>query len=233
MSFLGIKVPHEITRLLSEVEIPGEKVSRDEMHVTLCYTGKGTPIEGLVKIIVAAYEVTSQTKPFTSRTTQVTSFPTNPDDGVPIIARVESNELHALRNALCASFERNEVPFSKKYREYIPHITLGYSTDPTVHADHAADKEIPPVEWGVGEIVLWGGDAGDDKLAVTFPLSMGLTREAVYRAAVKFVTHLGHGPDGKCAPTCPCHRPGRPGLDPASPEAAKMVADLLGPYVRP
>lgn len=212
MSLLAIRLPNEIARLLSEVEVPGEKVSREEMHITMLYLGKETPIEQLVRGILATFEVTSKTRPFTVRTSRVTAFPPNPDDGTPIICPIESPELHALRKAIVASFQRNKVEFSNKYPQYKPHVTLAYSPDPLVHADHGADRDFTPVEWGVGEIILWGGNSGDDGLTVTFPLSMQMTREAVYRSVVRLVTNLktAHDANGQCAVTCPCHTTGHP-----------------------
>jgi 2'-5' RNA ligase len=221
MAFLGIKVPNDIGRLLSEIEIPGEKVSRDTMHVTILYVGKETPIEQLVKVILAAYGVTSQTKPFTVETRRVSAFSPNPDDGVPIIALVESPALHNLKDALCAAFDASGVEYNKKYPVYRPHVTLGYTPDAGVFAEQVAEKDIVPgVEWGVGEMVLWGGDSGDEKLTVTFPFSMQMTREAVYRAVVRLVT--AHDENGHCQPTCPCHTQGHP-----PDEAQRVVARYL------
>jgi 2'-5' RNA ligase len=214
MSFLGIKVPHEITRLLSGIDIPGDKVSRDEMHITLLYVGKQTPIEHLVRVIMAAFRVTSQTQPFAVETRQVTSFSPNPDDGVPIIARIESPPLHDLRNALCRAFDAEKVEYSKKYPDYKPHVTLGYSQDDAVFSEMVADKDIPVVEWGVGEIVLWGGDSGDEKLTVTFPLSMNRAgvktasdwQKDAYRAIIRLSSALkAHDENGHCADECQCH----------------------------
>jgi 2'-5' RNA ligase len=218
MSFLGIRVPHEISRLLSAIEIPGEKVPRDEMHISLLYVGKQTPIEQLVKVIMAAFPVTSECTPFTVTTRRVTSFPTNPDDGVPIIAPIESATLHDLHSSLCKAFDDAKVEYSKKYPIYKPHVTLGYSKDPGVFAEMVADKDIvPAVEWGVGEIVLWGGDKGDDKLCVTFPFRLTDTDKAAsrgnaLRAALHGIVRLtqaglkrAHNPDGTCPKDCPCH----------------------------
>jgi hypothetical protein len=42
---------------------------------------------------------------------------------------------------------------------------------------------FPPIEWGVGDVVLWGGNSENDGIEVTFPLSMGKT--AMYRALVR------------------------------------------------
>jgi 2'-5' RNA ligase len=180
MAFLGIKIPHETARLLGQIAIEGTPESPATFHITLLYLGKEVPVEDLAKCIEATFAVTSVTKPFTAQTTLVTSFPANPDDGIPIICRVESEPLHALQAALVASFKEHGVPFSDKYPEYKPHITLGYLPEGA-----PPDQTIPAVEWGVGEVVLWGGDSGDDVLVVQFPFSLASGREAAYRALVR------------------------------------------------
>ena len=180
MAFLGITIPHETARLLGQVEIEGTPESPATFHITLLYLGKEVPVEDLAKCIEATFAVTSVTKPFTAQTNLVTSFPANPDDGIPIICRVESEPLHALQAAIKASFKQHGVPFNDKYPEYKPHITLGY-----LPAGEPPDQTIPMVEWGVGEVVLWGGDSGDDVLVVHFPFSLASGREAAYRALVK------------------------------------------------
>lgn len=234
MSFLGIKVPNDIGRLLSELDIPGEKVSRDTMHVTIMYIGKNTPIEQLVRVIIAAYGVTSQTKPFTVEARRVSAFSPNPDDGVPIIALIESPALHNLRDSLCAAFDASGVEYNKKYPEYRPHVTLGYTPDAGVFSEMVAERAITPaVEWGVGEMVLWGGDSGDEKLTVTFPFSMNMTREAVYRSVVRLVGRLqktAHDENGHCQPTCSCHTQGHPPDDKTS---KRIVERYLGEYLPP
>jgi 2'-5' RNA ligase len=226
MSFLGIRVPNEITRLLSAIEIPGDKVPREEMHVTLIYVGKETPLEHLVKVIMAVYPVVSETTPFIASTRRVTCFPGG-DDGVPIIAPIESEPLHELHAALCAALDEAGVEYNKKWPTFKPHCTLGYSPDAAVYSEMAADQDIvPAVQWGVGEIVLWGGDAGDDKLTVTFPfrlmprpgseledkrMAVEASRRAAYQGVVKLASamkepRMAHNPDGTCPQECPCHK---------------------------
>lgn len=181
MAFIGLKVPHETARLLGQVKVEGEKVDLSEMHVTMIYLGSEVPIETIAKATTVAFEVTSQSRPFTLGTELVTSFPKNPD-GIPIIARVRSEELHALRQALTVAFDKAGVSYDKKYPEYKPHVTLAY-----LHGAKEAppDQKIPPLEWGAGELVLWGGDHGDDKLTVIFPFALAPSKSAAYRALVR------------------------------------------------
>ena len=152
MAFIGLKVPHETARLLGQIKVEGEKVELSEMHVTVLFLGSDLPIETIAKATQVAYEVTCRTKPFTVATKLVTSFPQN-QDGIPVIARVESGALHVLRGALTAAFDAAGVPYDKKYPDYKPHITLAYLRG----AERALpDMNLPSLEWGAGELVPGG-----------------------------------------------------------------------------
>lgn len=185
MAFIGIRVPHETARLLGQVEIPGEKVASDEMHVTMVYLGKDVPIEVLARAMTVTFSVVNGRSPFAVQTHRVTTFPPNPVDGVPIIAPIESPDLHAFRRTLVQAFQAEGVPFNNKYPDYHPHVTLGYTKDETVHAEHTADKALPVVQWGVGEVVMWGGDSGDGKVTVTVPFVLSPAREARWRGMIR------------------------------------------------
>lgn len=70
-------------------------------------------------------------------------------------------------------------------------MTLAYKKaegDDTTQ-DTPKDQKIPSLEWGVGELVLWGGDSGDEKLSVTFPFALTLSKQAAYRAFVRIAAH--------------------------------------------
>ncbi len=189
MAFLGIKVPHEIARLLAQVDYgaKGKPEPTDNYHITLVYFGEGVPIEQITKAILTTYKVTSKTRPFTVQTSRVSTFPPHPDEGtVPVICRVDSTELHDLRAKLVKTYDDAGVSFDTTFPVYKPHLTLAY-IDPGEEAKKAEglDLTIPVIEWGVGEIVLWGGDNGDERIVVTFPFALPPTREAVYRAMVR------------------------------------------------
>lgn len=189
MAFLGICIPHEIARLLAQVDYgsKGKPEPTDQFHITLCYFGEDVPIEQITKAILVTYKVTSKTRPFTVQTSHVSTFPPHPKEGtVPVICRVDSTELHDLRSKLVKAYDDAGVEFDKNFPVYKPHCTLAY-IEPGEEAAkvQGLDITIPVIEWGVGEIVLWGGDDGDERLIVTFPFSYALTREAVYRAMIR------------------------------------------------
>lgn len=186
MAFLGIAVPAQTARLIAEVDYGGigQAVPSSEYHITMIYLGKDVPIETISAAIPAIFSVTSRTKPFTVQTSRASTFPGN-EDGVPIIARIQSNALHTLRSDIGQALDVAGIEYSKKYPEYKPHLTLAYSSEPL---EQPVDVEFPVIEWGAHELSLWGGDKGDNRLIVTFPLSIG-TKEALDRAFVKLAAN--------------------------------------------
>lgn len=165
MAFLGIRIPHEVGRLLSQIEVPGEKTPPSELHITLLYFQSEWPISELSKSIEATYDVVSKFHPFLAKLNKVSCFSKNPEGKVPIISRVESKQLHELRDNLAKKFDEDGIEFSKTYKDFKPHITLAYADE------EQEDVKFHPVEFSVSEIVLWGGDHGDDRIFVTFPLA--------------------------------------------------------------
>jgi 2'-5' RNA ligase len=164
MAFLGIRVPTTVGKQLSKIDVPGEKSSTSELHITLLYFGKQWPVSEISKALEACYEVTSKFNPFFAKLTKVTSFSKLPNDKFPVISKVESEELHHLRTMLANKFDEEKIEFSKTYKDFNPHVTLSYS-------DTAPEEiEFSPVEFAIEEVILWGGDHGEDRIFVTLPL---------------------------------------------------------------
>lgn len=164
MAFLGIRIPHETGRLLTGLDVPGEKEGASEYHVTLLCFEENWPIDEIAKALEATYDVVSKIKPFIISTKEVSCFPKREDNPVAIIAKVESKELHDLREKLAKEFEKCNIEFSKRFKDFKPHITLAYAED------EIKDYKIDEVNCVINEVVLWGGDHGDDRIFVTFPL---------------------------------------------------------------
>lgn len=181
MAFVGLAVPASASRLFSDIDVPGNKTPRDHHHITLAVLGDDVPIDALAEAIKATYAVTTTTRPFTVRTSRVASFPANPDDqSHPVIAHIDSDELHELRAALVDRFENSGVEYSRKFPKYRPHVTLAYAPEAF------EELRIPTIEWGAHEVVLWGGDEGDQKLTVTFPFALS---HSVTAATEEATTH--------------------------------------------
>jgi 2'-5' RNA ligase len=165
MAFLGIRIPHETARLLAQIDVPGEKTATSEMHITLLHFQSEWPISELAKSLEATYEVVSKFHPFLAKIGKMTCFPKNPEDKFPVIGKVESDDLMELRKKLAENFDDENIDFSKTHKDFKPHVTLAYAEE------KPDDEKFHPVEFVVSEIVLWGGDHGDDRIFVTFPLA--------------------------------------------------------------
>lgn len=168
MALLCLKLPSEPARLLSEIKVPGEKVPTDEKHVSLIYLGKELELEAILLAIQVTYQVVTSWSPFLLTTRWVTTFSPTDKGTVPVIARVESEDLFELQEALREAFDEEGVPYSKKWPEYKPHVTLSYA--PVEEAPD--DLIIKPVQWSCTDVVLWGGDEGENDIVTRFPLSL-------------------------------------------------------------
>jgi len=177
MAILGILVPDEIVQSLKKIDVPGDRVPEKEAHITLVYLGDNIPINTIMKAIMVAYEVSEKVVPFALSLDRVSCFPKG-DDGVPVITRVESPELHKLHRELCKGLDKARVDYSKKFPEYKPHVTLSYSSK------DVSSFSINPLEWTSYEMVLWGGDNGGEQLSVKIPFSLP-GKQALYRTLVQ------------------------------------------------
>jgi 2'-5' RNA ligase len=184
MAFLGLRVPPETARILAEIDYGdfGEKEPPSAFHVTMCYLGKEVPIENVAAMIPVVFSVVAKTRPFTVATKKVSTFPPNPDAGTPIISLIDSPELHVFRETLCEAFDKAGITYDKKYPSYLPHVTLGYSPEPP---QPPINLDTPTIEWGAHELVLWGGDSGDNRVIVTFPLSVAVNKTAMHRGFIQ------------------------------------------------
>jgi 2'-5' RNA ligase len=177
MSFLGIRVPVEVGRLITGLEVPGEKETPSEYHITIVCFEDNWPISEIVKATEAAYNVISDIKPFLVRASKVSHFPAHGSSPIPIIAPIECRELHSLRKKVCKELDAYKIDYEKTFSTYNPHITLAYSEGTF------DDFQIePPLEFSVSEVVLWGGDHADDRIFTTFPLK-GPERQKRARSA--------------------------------------------------
>ena len=163
MAFLGIQIPHPTGRLLSNIEVPGEATAVSDLHITLLHFEENWPISEMAKALEATYDVVSHIKPFLVKINKVICFPQR-EGRHALVAKVSSDDLHDLREKLAKEFDKCEIEFSKTFKDYKPHVTLSYVTE------EVKDFEIDPIEFSIDEIVLWGGDHGDNRIFVTFPL---------------------------------------------------------------
>jgi len=164
MAFIGIKIAQDITRLFRGINLPGEKVSEAEQHITILCFEENWPIKELAKAMEAAFEVLSDVEPFQVSVSKITCFPKREDSPCPIIAKVEGKELLSLNKKLKSKFDKEKIDYKADFKDFKPHITLSYADE------EIDDLKVSPIEFTVTEILLWGGDNGDDRIFITFPL---------------------------------------------------------------
>ncbi len=167
MAFIGIKIPKAVANDLSRIKVPGDHISTDEMHITLLFLGDDVSMPSVLKAVTACYMMTKRWAPFRVGIRHATCFPGSPDGKTPIIASVLSLELHRLQAALRKSLDFMKLDYSKKFPDFKPHVTLSYSDQPIPII------QISPIVWKVGELVIWGGDEGSERIAITLPLEGG------------------------------------------------------------
>lgn len=179
MAFLGLVVPERAAQTLATQEVEGERIDPSVMHVTMLYLGKEVPIDDIVAAIRVVHGVVSGLQPFECRVASIGSFPANPDDGVPVIGRLDPTGISDVRAALKEAFDAGQVPYSNKYPDFKPHVTLAYSDT------EFPDRPIEPVVWTCSRLTMWCGDRDDDGMNVEIPL--GGKSEHV-EAAIQLVT---------------------------------------------
>lgn len=164
MAFLGIKVPSPANIFLSQIKVEGEKTPINEMHITLLYFGEEYPLDKIAKAIDIIQKEAADTSDFMVQTRQVSHFEGHKEGKCAVIAKMTSPDLHNLRSRLAKACQKADISFSTKFKEYRPHVTLSY-------AEQAPkDFTIPPIQFKVKEITLWGGESMDDKIIISFPL---------------------------------------------------------------
>ena len=168
---IGIRVPVEVGRVLEQQEVPGEPHSASDMHITVLYVDKASPILDVAKTMIAAYAITSKNRPFQITIQDISSFPRNPDDGLPVICFIDSPELQAIHYALKDEFDRLQIPYRHKYPEYKPHVTLSYVKEETPEGYTFSSSLPGPVSFTVYELSIMGYP-DDAHVRVELPLSL-------------------------------------------------------------
>lgn len=188
MAALMFTVPESVRRVLKEIDVPGTPVS-DDMHTTLVHLGDDVSVEQIGKTVSVLYEVTSTVLPFTLESQEVGTFDAG-EEGVPIIAHVRSPEIHALKSQVTDALDAAGIPYSKKFPEYRPHVTLAYGDSEPEVEDF--EYEFSPISWPATELLLWGANRGTGRLMVTFPFSLPRGKAAFHRAMVRVSMHARH-----------------------------------------
>ncbi len=165
MSFIGIPIKFETSKLFKGLDIPGEKTDLTDLHITLLIFEDGLSINELGPAIETAYDVIAETNPFSIKLDSISCFPKREDNPCPIIIPIKSKELQELCENLKKAFDKKDINYSKTFKEYKPHITLSYAEK------EIKEFKIDPIELVINELVLFGGDSGCySDVFVTYPL---------------------------------------------------------------
>lgn len=157
MAWLGLVVPPETGRILESVEVPGQREKASDMHVTVLYMGD-VPVDVAAAGMVAAVSVAKLQAPFLCACDSVDSFPPNPEYGIPVIAPVIAPAIHDLHAKLVLAFDAAGLPYSKKFPEFKPHVTLARNLGQDAKPYSAP---LPgQCSWVASELFVWGGENG-------------------------------------------------------------------------
>lgn len=166
MALIGIRVPDLICSELKKIKVPGEKVDFKTYHITMFYLGDKVHPKEILKSALCSLSVLGSTDTFEVDLQTITSFPMNPEDGRPVICKIQSEKLLELREELAVSLDKDKIDYSKKFPEYKPHVTLSYDKSD----NDFKDFEINKLSFKIDEIVFWGGDTYDEGLNIRIPL---------------------------------------------------------------
>lgn len=172
MAALMFTVPDETARILQELEVP-EGTPEAHSHVTVVHLGDDVPIETIGELLPVLHRITAKTVPFSVSTSRITTFPAG-EDGVPVIAAVDSPELHAFRTELCGAMDKAGIEYSRKFPTFRPHVTVTYAED----LDTEFELTFPAISWPCHDLLLWGSNRGTGRLVVKFPLSLPMGKVA-------------------------------------------------------
>lgn len=167
MALIGFQVPADAGALLERADVPGDKHSASDFHITSVYTGGSSGIVDVAKAIVVVQRVCEAFGPFAVTLSDISSFPGG-DDGVPVICQLDSPELHSFHQAVKAGLDGAGVSYSKKWPEYRPHVTLSYVKDGS--AREVTGSLPSPVTFILYKAFVWG-DPSSGMVRADLPFS--------------------------------------------------------------
>lgn len=179
MAFIGLHIPEDIAEILASNFVPGDIEESGGMHITILYLNDDVPVLDVAKAMCASYSVVSKTKPFFCNVSEVSSF-SGSEDSVPIIYPVVSPGLMSLQSNLRSEFDRLGLPYSKKYGDYKPHVTLSYA-DNEEFKEFKESKLPTPVVWMVSNMIIWGGNCDDEMLSIDLKFNVSKIEKAASR----------------------------------------------------
>jgi len=135
----------------------------------MIFLGSKIPVDVIMEAATVLHNVAQGADHFTCVLDHTDHFQPGPhsDDKYPVICPVTSPALHKLREKLAKALDKAEVDFAKNFPDYKPHVTLAYADE------EPTPQKFSTLKWEVYELVLWGGDSGEDRVTVRVPLRHG------------------------------------------------------------
>jgi hypothetical protein len=173
MTLLCLEFSVEQVEPLWGLDVPGVREPINKAHCTMVYFGKGGSIVEAWPALQIIEEVAQLSKPFSLEVQDITSFdPSDSSDNLrPIICKVQSPYLLALRAGITSALGRAGVEYNNKFPDYHPHITLAYQDPSEPWKDIRLET---PWRIGIASLsVLFGKHGDTQQTTVTFPLRAG------------------------------------------------------------
>lgn len=162
-AMLAINIPVNISQLLQEINLTGSIIRKDPSdHCTLFYFEDGLDMEAILKIIPVILDVTKEIKSFNIGIDSYTAFPEG-KYGFPVVCKIKNKDLMKMREKIKKALDKNDIKYSTKFKEFIPHITLSYQDE------KVKDDKFDELIWPIKNIALYCGDSNKEKLYVEFP----------------------------------------------------------------
>lgn len=161
MSILCLTVPLKVAEVLFGLPVPGKKTHPESYHVTLSYLPK-LPIGEVARLMEVTAAYLEKQRPFDTIMDEVGTFPKDSaipqeiagEKGIPIIVKFQTPYLISFQNGLEKALLEAGFEFSKDYPEFIPHLTLSYSSS---QKDRNFSLNFPPVSAEHTQVSFWGG----------------------------------------------------------------------------
>lgn len=146
---LFITLPSEIAEQYPSEGKEGEDSS--PAHLTLLYIGD-VPMHFEDKILEVVQQVCENFKKFKVKIKSPKKW-INDENQTIYHSPIASSKLTNLHNMLEKSFELNQIPFSRKYPEFKPHVTIEYVNE----GEKPKFKDVKPEgEFVVESVWVWG-----------------------------------------------------------------------------
>lgn len=168
MYSLNASFPSAVPALAGRLarDLPRAQARERGGHTLVCKRLGSGDHAAYARIEAKARDALRGTAPFEVRVAGLDWFETAVTGPAPVVyLAVESPELRALHERLCAAFDPVE---GMEGDEYEPHVTVARGGDPAA-ARRLVGRDIDPIEWTVEELVFYDAERGQPVSRVALP----------------------------------------------------------------